>query len=194
MDDIRNELGSIRSDMELRRANIAHYEERMERLLCDIEERERSASAQLLSLSELRSELSMMDGSDDDGSARALRDLLDEITAMKAELADALGMDEEELEARLSELSEGGKAIIAMPSRTKKGVSKISPVIMSGAGVVTTRAHAHWVVTEYGAVDLYGKSMQERAKLLTGIAHPDDREMLDRAAFERFGPHYRSLR
>ena len=110
MDDIRNELGSIRSDMELRRANIAHYEERMERLLCDIEERERSASAQLLSLSELRSELSMIDGSDDDGSARALRDLLDEITAMKAELADALGMDEEELEARLSELSEGGKA------------------------------------------------------------------------------------
>ena len=83
--------------------------------------------------------------------------------------------------------------LTGMPSRTKKGVSKISPVIMSGAGVVTTRAHAHWVVTEYGAVDLYGKSMQERAKLLISIAHPDDREMLDRAASERFGPHYTAV-
>ena len=90
-------------------------------------------------------------------------------------------------------LSEGGKAIIAMPSRTRKGASKIAPAIMTGAGVVTTRAHVHWVVTEYGAVDLYGKSMQERAKMLTGIAHPDDREMLDKAAFERFGPHYHSF-
>ena len=87
-------------------------------------------------------------------------------------------------------LSEGGKAIIAMPSRTRKGEPKISPTILDGAGVVTTRAHAHWVVTEYGSVNLYGKSMQERAKLLTGIAHPDDREALDRAAFARFGPHY----
>ena len=91
-------------------------------------------------------------------------------------------------------LSHGGKAIIAMPSRTKKGVSKIAPTIMEGAGVVTTRAHAHWVVTEYGAVDLYGKSMQERARLLIGIAHPDDREMLDKAAFERFGPHYITIK
>ena len=90
-------------------------------------------------------------------------------------------------------LSEGGKAIIAMPSRTRKGASKIAPAIMTGAGVVTTRAHVHWVVTEYGAVDLYGRSMQERAKMLTGIAHPDDREMLDKAAFERFGPHYHSF-
>ena len=87
-------------------------------------------------------------------------------------------------------LSSGGKAIIAMPSCTKKGVSKIAPTIMEGAGVVTSRAHVHWVVTEYGAVNLYGRSMQERARLLTGIAHPDHREALDRAAFERFGPHY----
>lgn len=90
-------------------------------------------------------------------------------------------------------LSRGGKAIIAMPSTTKKGVSKIVPFISEGAGVVTSRAHVHWVVTEYGAADLYGKSMQERAKLLIDIAHPDHREALDRAAFERFGPHYRSF-
>ena len=90
-------------------------------------------------------------------------------------------------------LSEGGKAIIAMPSCTKKGVSKIAPVLTEGAGVVTSRAHVHWVVTEYGAVDLYGKSLEERAKLLVSIAHPDHREELDRAAFNRFGPHYRSF-
>ena len=90
-------------------------------------------------------------------------------------------------------LAEDGKAIIAMPSCTKNGISKIAPTIREGAGVVTSRAHVHWVVTEYGAVDLYGKSMEERAKLLIGIAHPDHREELDRAAFERFGPHYHSF-
>lgn len=91
-------------------------------------------------------------------------------------------------------LSKGGKAIIAMPSCTSKGESKIAPTIINGGGVVTTRAHVHYVVTEYGSVDLYGRSMQERAKLLIGIAHPDHREALDRAAFERFGPHYRLIR
>ena len=90
-------------------------------------------------------------------------------------------------------LSEGGKAIIAMPSCTRNGISKIAPTVMEGAGIVTSRAHVHWVVTEYGAVDLYGRSMQERAKLLIGIAHPDHREELDRAAFGRFGPHYHSF-
>ena len=90
-------------------------------------------------------------------------------------------------------LSEGGKAIIAMPSATNKGVSKIAPVLTEGAGVVTTRNHIHWLVTEYGAVDLYGKSLQERAKLIISVAHPDAREALDRAAFERFGPHYHSF-
>ena len=86
-----------------------------------------------------------------------------------------------------------GKAIIAMPSRTTKGLGKIVPAVYEGSGIVSTRAHVHWVVTEFGAVNLYGKSLQERAKLLTSIAHPDDRESLDRAAYERFGPHYHNF-
>lgn len=90
-------------------------------------------------------------------------------------------------------MSQGGKSIIAMASRTLKGVSKIVPKLNPGAGVVTPRSDAHWMVTEYGAVDLYGRSLQERAKLMTSIAHPDDREALDRAAFERFGPHYHNF-
>lgn len=84
-----------------------------------------------------------------------------------------------------------GKPIIAMPSMTEKGMSKISATLIEGSGVVSTRANIHWVVTEIGAVNLYGKTLQERARLLVSIAHPDHREMLDRAAFERFGPHYR---
>ncbi|MDO4735923.1 MAG: acetyl-CoA hydrolase/transferase C-terminal domain-containing protein, partial [Bacteroidia bacterium] len=87
-------------------------------------------------------------------------------------------------------MSEGGKAIVAMPSVTNKGISKIVPTLTPGAGVVTTRSHVHWIITEYGAVNLYGKSLQERAKLLIKIAHPDSREELDKAAFERFGSHY----
>ena len=86
-------------------------------------------------------------------------------------------------------MAEGGKSITAFASRTNKGKAKIVPLLNPGAGVVTPRADAHWIVTEYGAVDLYGRSLQERAKLLTSIAHPDDREMLEKAAFERFGPH-----
>ena len=87
-------------------------------------------------------------------------------------------------------LSEGGKSITAFASRTKKGRSKIVPLIQPGGGIVTPRADAHWIVTEYGSVNLYGKSLQERARLLISIAHPDDRENLERAAFERFGPHF----
>jgi acyl-CoA hydrolase len=78
-----------------------------------------------------------------------------------------------------------------MPSVTSKGVSKITPTLMEGAGVVTTRSNMHWLVTEFGAVNLYGKTLQERSRLIISVAHPDHREMLDRAAFERFGPHYR---
>ena len=91
-------------------------------------------------------------------------------------------------------MSEEGVSMIALASRTKKGKSKIVPTLAPGAGVVTPRADVHWIVTEYGAVDLYGKSLQERAKLLISIAHPDDREALDKAAFERFGPHWRTVR
>ncbi|MBQ2550633.1 MAG: acetyl-CoA hydrolase/transferase family protein [Bacteroidales bacterium] len=87
-------------------------------------------------------------------------------------------------------MSEGGKSVTAFASRTNKGKNKIVSFLNPGAGVVTPRADAHWIVTEYGAVDLYGKSLQERARLLISIAHPDDREMLDREAFERFGPHW----
>ena len=94
---------------------------------------------------------------------------------------------------RGASMSEGGKSIIAMASRTLKGKSKIVPALNTAAGVVTPRSDAHWMVTEYGAVDLYGRSLQERAKLMISIAHPDDREELDRAAFERFGPHYHNF-
>ncbi|MBO4447193.1 MAG: acetyl-CoA hydrolase/transferase family protein [Bacteroidales bacterium] len=94
---------------------------------------------------------------------------------------------------RGASLSEGGRSLIAFASRTAKGKNKIVPTLNDGAGVVTPRADVHWVVTEWGAVDLYGRSLQERAKLLISIAHPDDREALDRAAFERFGPHYHNL-
>ncbi|MCH5335634.1 MAG: acetyl-CoA hydrolase/transferase family protein [Alistipes sp.] len=91
-------------------------------------------------------------------------------------------------------LSKGGKAIIAMPSMTNKGVSKIVPTLLPGAGIVTTRNQIHWFVSEYGAVDLYGKTLQERARLMISVAHPDAREDLDRAAFERFGSHHHYIK
>ena len=91
---------------------------------------------------------------------------------------------------RGASMSKGGKSITAFASRAKNGNSKIVPILSLGAGVITPRADARWVVTEYGRVDLNGKSLQERAKLLISIAHPDDRESLDREAFKRFGPHY----
>jgi acyl-CoA hydrolase len=87
---------------------------------------------------------------------------------------------------RGASLSEGGKPIIAIPSITGKGVSRITPLLKPGAGVVTTRAHAHYVVTEYGVANLYGKNMRQRAKALIDIAHPNHRETLNKAAFERF--------
>lgn len=90
-------------------------------------------------------------------------------------------------------LSEGGKSITAFPSRAKNGQGKIVPILDNGAGVVTPRADAHWIVTEYGAVDLTNLSLQERAKKLISIAHPDDREALEKAAFERFGRHFLSV-
>ena len=91
-------------------------------------------------------------------------------------------------------LSRGGKAIIAMPSITNKGVSKIADALNEGAGVVTTRNHMHWFVTENGAVDLYGKSLQERARLIISVAHPSAQEELDRAAFARYGSHHHYIK
>jgi len=88
---------------------------------------------------------------------------------------------------RGASLSEGGMPIIALPSTTSKGLSKIVPMLKQGAGVVTTRAHVHYVVTEYGIADLYGKNISQRAKALIGIAHPEHREKLEREAFEIYG-------
>lgn len=83
-------------------------------------------------------------------------------------------------------LSEGGKAIIAMPSVTTKGFSKIVPYLKEGAAVTTTRAHVHYVVTENGIVNLFGKNLKQRAKALIEIAHPDHQETLEKEAFKRF--------
>ena len=89
--------------------------------------------------------------------------------------------------------SEGGLSFLAMTSSTK-GISKIKPVLTPGAGVVTTRFQTNYIVTEHGAVNLRGKSLPERAKLLISIADPAFREELDRAAAERFGYSYLRLR
>ncbi len=87
---------------------------------------------------------------------------------------------------RGASLSEGGKPIFAISSTTKKNVSKIVPYLKQGAGVTTTRAHVHYVATEYGVVNLFGKNLKERAKALISIAHPDHREALEKASYERF--------
>jgi acyl-CoA hydrolase len=88
---------------------------------------------------------------------------------------------------RGASLSEGGKPIIAMGSATKKGASKIVPYLKQGAGVVTTRAHVHYVVTEYGVAYLYGKNLRQRAYELMRIAHPDNRPALEEEIIKRFG-------
>ncbi|MGD8426408.1 MAG: acetyl-CoA hydrolase/transferase C-terminal domain-containing protein, partial [Balneolaceae bacterium] len=87
---------------------------------------------------------------------------------------------------RGASLSEGGKPIIALPSVTSRGESRIVPFLKKGAGVVTTRAHVHYVVTEYGIANLYGKTMRQRARALIDIAHPDLREELEEQSRERF--------
>jgi acyl-CoA hydrolase len=87
---------------------------------------------------------------------------------------------------RGASLSEDGKPIIALPSVTSKGQSRIVAFLKEGAGVVTTRGHVHWVVTEYGATDLFGKSLKQRGKSLISIAHPDHRESLEKSFFERY--------
>ncbi len=87
---------------------------------------------------------------------------------------------------RGASLSDEGKPIIALPSTTSRGESKIVPFLKQGAGVVTTRAHVHYIVTEFGVANLYGKNLRQRAAELVTIAHPDHREALDRAVFDRF--------
>jgi len=83
-------------------------------------------------------------------------------------------------------LSEGGKPIIALPSVTSRGEPRIVPFLKEGAGVVTTRAHAHYVVTEHGVAYLHGKNLRQRAQALIAISHPDHREALAREA-RRYG-------
>jgi acyl-CoA hydrolase len=85
---------------------------------------------------------------------------------------------------RGASLSEGGKAIIALPSTTKSGISRIVPNLKKGAGVVTTRANVHYIVTEYGVANLYGKTLKQREEALIKIAHPDHREAIERSYFE----------
>ncbi|UZH54112.1 acetyl-CoA hydrolase/transferase family protein [Salinimicrobium tongyeongense] len=86
---------------------------------------------------------------------------------------------------RGASLSKDGKAIIAMPSTTAKGISKIVPSLREGAGVTTTRAHVHYIATEYGVVNLYGKNLKQRAKALISIAHPNHRAALEEEAHKR---------
>jgi len=85
---------------------------------------------------------------------------------------------------RGASLSKGGKPIIALPSTTSKGESRIVGILKQGAGVVTTRAHVHYVVTEYGAAYLYGQNLRQRAQKLIKIAHPAHREQLEREAHQ----------
>lgn len=90
---------------------------------------------------------------------------------------------------RGASLSEGGKAIIALPSITKRGESRIVPYLKQGAGVVTTRAHVHYIITENGIADLYGKTLKQRVSELVKIAHPSHQEAVDRAYYELTGCH-----
>lgn len=93
-----------------------------------------------------------------------------------------------------SQRSEGGQSFLAMLAKTAKGQNKIKPVLTEGAGVVTTRFQTQYIVTEYGCVNLRGKDLPERAKLLISCAAPEFREELDRAAAERFGRAYLRLK
>lgn len=88
---------------------------------------------------------------------------------------------------RGASMSPGGKPIIAMPSATRTGISKIVPYLTQGAGVVTTRAHVHYIATEYGVAHLYGMNLAQRAQALIAIAHPDARAELEREAYTLYG-------
>ncbi len=88
---------------------------------------------------------------------------------------------------RGASLSEGGKAIIALPSVTKKGESRIVPFLKQGAGVVTTRSHVHHIITENGIADLYGKTLKQRVAEMVKIAHPKHQEAIERGYYELLG-------
>ncbi|MFN8273880.1 MAG: acetyl-CoA hydrolase/transferase C-terminal domain-containing protein [Flavobacteriaceae bacterium] len=88
---------------------------------------------------------------------------------------------------RGASLSEGGKAIIALPSITKKGESRIVPFLKQGAGVVTTRSHVHHIITENGIADLYGKTLKQRVAEMVKIAHPNHQEAIERGYYEMLG-------
>ena len=90
---------------------------------------------------------------------------------------------------RGASLSAGGKAIIALPSITKRGESRIVPFLKQGAGVVTTRSHVQYIITENGIADLYGKTLTQRAKALIEIAHPSCQEEIERL-FHELNPHF----
>ena len=87
---------------------------------------------------------------------------------------------------RGASLSAGGKAIIALPSQTKRGESRIVPFLKQAAGVVTTRSHVQYIITEYGIANLYGKTLKQRAKELVRIAHPNHQEWIEKSYFETF--------
>ena len=89
---------------------------------------------------------------------------------------------------RGASLSEGGRPILALPSTTRTGISRIVPTLKPGAGVVTTRANVHWVVTEHGIADLHGKNLRQRARALVAVAAPEHREALLAEATRRLGP------
>jgi 4-hydroxybutyrate CoA-transferase len=88
---------------------------------------------------------------------------------------------------RAAALSDGGKPIIALPSMTSSGRSRIVSQLQPGAGVVTTRAHVHFVVTEHGIADLFGKNLRQRAEALIAVADPSHRDALSAEARRRFG-------
>lgn len=85
---------------------------------------------------------------------------------------------------RGASLSEGGKAIIALPSITKKGESRIVPYLKQGAGVVSTRSHVQYIITENGIANLYGKTLKQRIDEMVKIAHPTHQENIERSYYE----------
>ena len=83
-------------------------------------------------------------------------------------------------------ISKQGLPMICLPSTTSDGSSRIVPLLKPGAGVITSRNHVYWIVTEYGAVNLHGLTLSERAKAIISVAHPKHRESLTKAAYLRF--------